>query len=321
MHSKLKAAIFAFAAFGAGVASATAAARPERTTIMTAEASLRDNQLAWGRKWAERDAEGILSHYAPEAVLFVPGEPAAQGRDVFGPFIHEILGNPNFSLAWAVDRAVTSGDGSIGYVYGRYVQHNPQTVGYEIETGHYVTTFRRERGKWLAIAEINTPGKIATHDGLPEAAFRPFPADGATHAGPDIEAANVALIRRHIIEFWQQGRVELGTQLYAPGFIDHNPAPGTPPGLPGIIGFVQLMQNGFSDQKYEIVHLFASNDLVVDHWVLRARHTGEFLGIKPTGRKIEFAGSDIFRIKDGKIVDIWHTEEIARLMDELTVAR
>lgn len=324
MRTAIGVAIFSLSLIAASMAPRPVYAKANGMVMNSAEAALRDTVVDWGRKWFERDAHGILAHYAPEAVLFVPGEPAAQGLSVFGPFIHEILGDPNFALAWAVDRATVSEDGGTGYVHGRYVQHNPRANGggYTVETGHFVTTFRKEGAHWLAVAEINTPGPIASHDGLRPEMFSA--ADAAPRAEDDpapasvLEAANLALIRRHILEFWQDGKAEIGPELYAPDFIDHNQAPGGGSGLAAITEVVRMMKAGFTEQKYEIVHLFAVGDLVVDHWVLRAKHTGEFAGCAPTNRRIEFAGSDIFRIRDGRIIDIWHTEEIARLMDQLT---
>lgn len=293
-------------------------AKATRMVMKDAEVALRDTVTDWGGKWSARDAEAILAHYAPEAVLFVPGEPAAQGLSVFGPFIREILSNPNFALAWAVDHATVSEDGNTGYVYGRYVQHNPRSNagGFNVETGHFVTTFRKEGPCWLAVAEINTPGPIALREGLQADMFSSAGGKNSAQMSP-VEAANIALIRRHVLEFWQEGRAEIGPELYAPDFVDHNQAPGGGTGLAAITEVVKMMKAGFTGQKYEIVHLFAVGDLVVDHWVLRGNHSGEFAGIAPTNRRVEFAGSDIFRIKDGRIIDIWHTEEIARLMDQL----
>lgn len=327
MRTALGIILFSLFLGAASMAPVPAHAKATRMDTNSAEAALRDTVIDWGRKWSERDAKGILAHYAPEAVLFVPGEPAAQSLSVFGPFIHEILGNPDFALAWAVDRATVSEDGGTGYVYGRYVQHNPRSdgAGFNVETGHFVTTFRKEGANWLAVAEINTPGPIASRDGLRAEMFSaanaaPGTEDGTAPASA-VEAANVALIRRHILEFWKEGKDEIGPELYAPDFVDHNPAQGGGTGLAAITEVVKMMKAGFTEQKYEIVHLFAVGDLVIDHWVLRAKHSGEFAGISPTNRQIEFAGSDIFRIKDGRIVDIWHTEEIARLMDQLKAPR
>lgn len=281
--------------------------------------TLRESHLAWGREWLSRDAAAIIARYAPEAVLFVPGEPVSQGRDQFAGFITEILLNPNFSLAWAADKVVVSADGTIGYVSGRYVQHNPRSdaEGFDIETGHYVTTYRRDGSKWLAVAEINTPGPIATREGLPADAFVASAVPAATSHTAE-ERSNISTIRRHIIDFWQEGNVALGTELYAADFVDHNPAPDTVPGLAAIVDFVGNMHTGFSRQQYDIVHLEAKGNLVFDHWTLRAVHSGEFLGVAPTGREVEFSGTDVFRMKDGKISEIWHIEEIARLMEQIS---
>lgn len=69
--------------------------------------------------------------------------------------------------------------------------------------------------------------------------------------------------------------------------------------------------------RYEIIKLFAVGDLVIDHWVLRALNTGSFSGRPATGRSVEFRGSDIIRLKGGRISEIWHVEELLQLYEQL----
>lgn len=136
------------------------------------------------------------------------------------------------------------------------------------------------------------------------------------HHTPELQR-NVQTVRRHILEFWQEGRFEIADQIFDSHFVDRNPMAGERGDLIGYTNGARLMQEGFSQHQYEIVHLFAVGDLVVDHWILRAVNTGPFDGKGPTGRAVEFRGSDIFRMKDGKILEIWHVEELLQLYAQL----
>jgi uncharacterized protein (TIGR02246 family) len=122
---------------------------------------VRDNQIQWGKAWQARNLEQIISHYAPDAVLFVPGEGTVQGVAAFRPFIEAALKNKDFSLSWTVDHVEVAKSGDLAYLNGSYVQRNPVSDSrkFVVETGSYVTVLRKIGGRWLGVAEINAPGK------------------------------------------------------------------------------------------------------------------------------------------------------------------
>lgn len=121
--------------------------------------AIRRNQMEWGNAWAAKDARAILSHYAPDAVLIVPGEPPVRGVDAYSRIIKEAVDSSHFSLSWTVDDISIAASGDLSCVLGSYVQHNPSADGgFTVETGSYVTVLKKMLGRWLAVIEINTPG-------------------------------------------------------------------------------------------------------------------------------------------------------------------
>ena len=50
-----------------------------------------------------------------------------------------------------------------------------------------------------------------------------------------------------------------------------------------------------------------------------AIHSGEFLGIAPTGRKVEIRYMDFWKVVDGKIVDNWVSVDFAHVASQLGV--
>jgi predicted ester cyclase len=46
-------------------------------------------------------------------------------------------------------------------------------------------------------------------------------------------------------------------------------------------------------------------------------HTGEFQGLAPTGRVVRFTSTDIYRIVDGKIVEVWTELDALGMMQQL----
>lgn len=50
-----------------------------------------------------------------------------------------------------------------------------------------------------------------------------------------------------------------------------------------------------------------------------ATHTGEFMGIAPTGKRVEIRYMDFWKVRDGKIVDNWVNVDFAHVLHQLGV--
>jgi predicted ester cyclase len=76
------------------------------------------------------------------------------------------------------------------------------------------------------------------------------------------------------------------------------------------------------DRRFPTVH-FSNNDLLVDgdkvvaRWTCTGTHRGPFVGLAPTGKRVTFIGINIFRLRDGKIVERWAIEDVLSLMQQL----
>jgi len=59
--------------------------------------------------------------------------------------------------------------------------------------------------------------------------------------------------------------------------------------------------SAFSDLNSTEEDIVEAGDTLVIRSALTATHTGEFLGIPPTGRKVSYDAVDMFRVTDGRI--------------------
>jgi steroid delta-isomerase-like uncharacterized protein len=73
----------------------------------------------------------------------------------------------------------------------------------------------------------------------------------------------------------------------------------------------------FPDAHHTIDDLIAEGDRVVLRTTARATHQGEFEGIPPTGRAVEFTGLVVYRIAGDKIAESWGEIDFLRLIREL----
>jgi steroid delta-isomerase-like uncharacterized protein len=78
------------------------------------------------------------------------------------------------------------------------------------------------------------------------------------------------------------------------------------------------IQAAFPDVVLTVDHLVAEADRVAALVTARGTHTGEFEGIPATGRPVEnVVETDIFRLQDGKIVEVWHLYDVFGFMTQL----
>ena len=75
--------------------------------------------------------------------------------------------------------------------------------------------------------------------------------------------------------------------------------------------------SAFPDAAYVVEELLADGDRVVLRATTRGTQRGEFEGIAPTNRRVEFTAIVIYRIHDGLIAESWGEVDLLRLMRQL----
>jgi predicted ester cyclase len=80
---------------------------------------------------------------------------------------------------------------------------------------------------------------------------------------------------------------------------------------------LRLVHLGLSDIQITIEQLFGENDLVVVRSLTRGTHTGEYVGVPPTGCRVEISAVDLYRFANGRIVESWHNVDELGLLRQL----
>lgn len=103
--------------------------------------------------------------------------------------------------------------------------------------------------------------------------------------------------------------------LLAPNFVAH-----IPPGPVNSEGFVKhnsVFNNAFSDRQIIVEDLVAEGDKVIARIVWQGIQTGEFMGLPPSGKRIEVSATLTERIQDGKLVEHWSLFDRMGMMQQL----
>jgi predicted ester cyclase len=117
---------------------------------------------------------------------------------------------------------------------------------------------------------------------------------------------NKALVRREQEELWNHtGDLDAAQELFAPELAEAARQEASE------------FRRGFPDAVSIIEDLVAEGDRVAARWTARATHLGEYAGVAPTGREVEFAGISVYRIEGGRIAESWTVEDELGLMRQI----
>jgi steroid delta-isomerase-like uncharacterized protein len=127
------------------------------------------------------------------------------------------------------------------------------------------------------------------------------------------------LYTRWLTEIWGAGDYAVAEVLIDEDVVDHNPVPGQPAGRAGQVWAAQQIRTALPDCAFVLDVCFADEDLVTGRWTMTGTHTGplEMMGLPPTGRPVTMSGQEIFRVRDGRLAEVWHAEDIGSFMRTL----
>jgi steroid delta-isomerase-like uncharacterized protein len=109
-------------------------------------------------------------------------------------------------------------------------------------------------------------------------------------------------------------------ELIAGHFVEHDEVPGLPPTKEGMLDYFRMLLSAFPDMRMDVEDLIASGDKTVARVRATATHLGEFMGVPPTGTRVEVRLIDIMRFDDdGLVCEHWGVADLLSLMQQLGV--
>lgn len=106
-----------------------------------------------------------------------------------------------------------------------------------------------------------------------------------------------------VLQLWNTGNPEIANQLYTDNSEREDPNRSEPTrGGREIAQYIALVRTAFPDFKLEMKEKIVDGDHIASHWTCTGTHKGDFLGIPPTGKRVEVNGMTLAQVKDGKVV-------------------
>jgi len=138
----------------------------------------------------------------------------------------------------------------------------------------------------------------------------------ALKAQAEVEEQNKATFR-YMLEETDKGNYEAWNEVCSPDYICHFAGFPKPMNLEEHIQANSTFLVAFPDFHHEVNDMIAEADKVTARVTLTGTHNGEFMGIPPTGNKIEYNASLTARFTDKKIVELWGIADMMTLMMQL----
>lgn len=126
-----------------------------------------------------------------------------------------------------------------------------------------------------------------------------------------------AVVQRYYDEVLNAGKIDVLDEIAAEDYIENDPFPGQGNGRADLKARAALLLAAFSPLSFSLEDVIAEGDRVAVRWRSSGTHSGEFLGIPPTGRDYTINGIDIVRVADGRLAEHWHVVDQFSQMQQL----
>jgi len=132
-----------------------------------------------------------------------------------------------------------------------------------------------------------------------------------------------ARTRRFYEEVLNGRRLEVFDETHTADLVVHDPeVPGGEiRGRDAYKQFIGMMSRALPDYHFTVYQVLAEGEYTVARWTVTGTHTGDYLGIAPTGARVTMAGMSIERHEGGKVVEAWVQMDNLGLLRQIGVVK
>jgi steroid delta-isomerase-like uncharacterized protein len=119
-------------------------------------------------------------------------------------------------------------------------------------------------------------------------------------------------------ELINAGDIDGFGELLADDFVEHEEVPGLAPSKEGVLELFRTYRSAFPDLHMDAVEILPSGDRAIARVMATGTHKGEFMGMPPSGARIEVSMIDIMRFDGaGLVCEHWGVMDMLSMMQQL----
>ena len=134
----------------------------------------------------------------------------------------------------------------------------------------------------------------------------------------DPVSENLQLLERYYVA-WSSGDPDAIAAFFTPDFQGH--AMGQNFDLAGLLAVRAQLARSFPDQSIATLDAIADTEKVATRWLARGTFEHEFNGVPPNQREICWQSATIYRVRGGRIAEIWDFRDQLAILQQLQMPR
>jgi steroid delta-isomerase-like uncharacterized protein len=127
------------------------------------------------------------------------------------------------------------------------------------------------------------------------------------------------MMRTWFDEVWCKGQDAAIDRLMAAEAVGRGLPGGEMHGPAGFRQVFNTFHGAFPDIHITVERTITEGNMVTAHCRVTGTHTGEGLGIPPTGKRVDFEGMTIARVADGQIREGWNCYDFLTMYQQIGV--
>jgi steroid delta-isomerase-like uncharacterized protein len=132
---------------------------------------------------------------------------------------------------------------------------------------------------------------------------------------------NKTIVSGFIDALFTRGDPKAVDDYLAEEFVNNDPPFGASADREGMRSAGAMFRSVFPDWHSDMHQLVAEDDIVVERFTASGTHTGaDIMGVGPSGATVTLPGINIFRLRDGRIVERWGRLDDLGFLRQLGVA-
>lgn len=136
-----------------------------------------------------------------------------------------------------------------------------------------------------------------------------------------ITEQNKTVVSDFINALFTRGDSAAVDDYLAEDFVNNDPPFGASADREGMRRAGAMFRSVFPDWHSNMHQLVAEDDIVVERFTASGTHTGDdIMGVAPSGATVTLPGINIFRLRDGRIVERWGRLDDLGFLRQLGVA-